>query len=254
MASDSNRLPGILVTRPSPQAKSTLKAINQLGWHAYHYPTIDLKKHANSSPEITKTQLEQSDWLIFISQPAVRYFFTDFSPDDISSLKIAAVGNATKQALEALNVHVDAYPEATANSEALLELEAFKNVQGQKIMIVRGIGGRELLYQTLTERGATVSYLEVYERMLASPDQDLIRNHWEADIDVVLCTSNQLLENYRLLVEPLLGNKIFSKPVLVISPRMQDYAKQAGFSKIWLAEGPGNDQMIKTIKTHLQLD
>ena len=251
---ETGRTPGILVTRPEPQAQSTLQAFSRLGWQVYHFPTIQIEKINGFASEKTSERLIASDWLIFISQPAVRYFFQDFSAEDVSHLKIATVGQATKNALVAKNIRVDACPESATNSEALLELPAFNQVNKQNIIIVRGVGGRELLHQTLTNRGANISYLEVYERLPASPDKTLITKHWTNDIDIVVCTSNQLLENYLALAEPLLGSKIFNKPVLVISSRMQAFAKQAGFSKIWLAEGPGNDQMIKTIKTHLQLD
>lgn len=250
----SGHSPGILVTRPEPQAQGTIEALNQLGWQVYHFPTIRINKTDSLATEQTRSRLKASDWLIFISQPAVQHFFSDFNAKELSYQKIAAVGKATKKALLEKNIQVDACPESATNSEALLELPVFNQIRNQNIVIVRGVGGRELLHQTLANRGANVSYLEVYERLLASPDKDLIRQHWDNDIDVVICTSNQLLENYLKLAEPLLGNKIFNKPMLVISSRMLTFAKQAGFSKIWLADGPGNDQMIKTIKTHLQLD
>ena len=250
----ASRVPGILVTRPVPQNQSTLDAIEAIGWHAYPFPTIELKKLDSIIPETSKPALVQSDWLVFISQAAVSCFFSDFSPADVSHLQIAAVGGATRKALHDVGVTVDACPDSATNSEALLELESLKNVNGQKIIIVRGVGGRELLQQTLTERGASVSYLEVYQRQIASPDRNIIRQHWDSGIDAVICTSNQLLDNYLQLVKPLIGDKIFSKPLLLISSRMQRHASRAGFSRIWLAEGPANDQMIKTLNTHLQLD
>src|SRR5690606_31962632 len=52
------------------------------------------------------------------------------------------------------------------NSETLLRAPELQQVAGEKIIIFRGCGGRGYMGEILRERGAQVSYCELYERKL----------------------------------------------------------------------------------------
>ncbi|VEA42114.1 uroporphyrinogen III synthase [Salmonella enterica subsp. enterica] len=53
------------------------------------------------------------------------------------------------------------YPLDREISEALLQLPELQNIAGKRALILRGNGGRELLGETLTARGAEVSFVNV---------------------------------------------------------------------------------------------
>jgi uroporphyrinogen-III synthase len=67
-------------------------------------------------------------------------------------------------------------PVKTFDSENLLKEEIFSNVKDQKILIIRGIGGRETLKNNLEKRGAIVNYGECYVRKYIDIDLNRLKN------------------------------------------------------------------------------
>ena len=87
-----------------------------------------------------------------------------------STLRLAAVGAGTANALQAAGYNVTVCPRDEWSSEALLDLPDFQSVAGKHIAIIRGVGGRELIDRTLTERGAQVLPVMAYQRVLPPSD------------------------------------------------------------------------------------
>ncbi len=243
--------PGILILRPAGQAIETIHLVEQQGWQAIPFPTIEIAAANEEKNLALFRNLDSFSWIIFISQNAVHYFVSQLPEDHGALPAIAAVGKATSQAAKNAGLVVTIQPEENFSSEGLLNTAAFQQVEGQKILIVRGNGGRELLAETLSERGAQVSYAEVYQRRLPVADTSWLVQNWRSHVSVILATSSQLVDNLVTLIGDAVANLLFETPIVVISPRMQQHAEQLGFKKIWLAEGPTNDQMIKTIKTNI---
>lgn len=246
--------PGILILRPAGQAIETIQLVEQQGWRAMSFPTIEIAAANQAKNLEIFSRLDSFRWIIFISQNAVHYFVSQLPEDHGALPAIAAVGKATSQALQNAGLLVTIQPEENFSSEGLLNTAALQQVEGQEILIVRGNGGRELLAETLSQRGAQVSYAEVYQRRLPKADTGWLVQNWRPHVSVILATSNQLVDNLVTLIGNAVGDLLFETPILVISPRMQQHAEQLGFKKIWLAEGPTNDQMIKTIKTNIKFN
>jgi len=246
--------PGILVTRATLQANKTIAAITEQNWKPILFPTVEI--HASNQQENNAlfSQLDSYDWLIFISQNAVNHFIKQISHLPSNMPSIATIGLATSEAAHQAGLEVLQQPEHRFDSEGLLATEAFSNLSNKKILIIRGNGGRELLAETLRERGAQVTYAQVYERRLPKVNTKPLIQQWNAEVDIILSTSNQLLDNLVTLVGKEIGQKLFSTPIVVVSKRMQQHALNLGFDKIWLAEGASDDQMIITIKKHLAIN
>jgi uroporphyrinogen-III synthase len=62
------------------------------------------------------------------------------------------------------------------DSEHLLKEKIYNNVEGQKILIIRGEGGRETLKNALEEKGAIVNYGECYVRKYVDIDLNRLKN------------------------------------------------------------------------------
>ena len=71
------------------------------------------------------------------------------------------------------------------------------------------------------------------------------------DISVSICTSDQGLENFSVIIEQLSLEILFTKDLLVISPAMIDKARQLGFkSDIILADGASNLELLAALKDY----
>lgn len=246
-------IPGILILRPTEQAQETIRQVKLNSWNPVHFPTVEIVASKTPHNAQVFSRLAEFDWLIFVSQNAVKHFLAQLQQLPVKMPNIATVGKATSLAAEKAGLSVTLQPDGPFSSEGLLNMPAFQQVQNQRVLIVRGNGGRELLADTLARRGATVSYADVYLRRLPEADSNWLTGNWSDRVNVILATSNQLLDNLVQLTVKTLGQQLYLTPLIVISPRMQQHAGQLGFKKIWLAEGPSNDQMMATIRKNLLL-
>jgi uroporphyrinogen-III synthase len=150
------------------------------------------------------------------------------------------VGAGTRRELERLGLKNVTSPRAGADSEALLE--ALHDVAGKRIVIFRGEGGRELLGDTLRERGARVEYAACYRRR--RPDRPL-----ESEpLDAVTVSSAEGLANLFDLADATL---LRSTPLFVSHPRVAEEARARGVREVLVA-GPSDDEMFAALMAYFQ--
>ncbi len=153
-----------IVLRPAPEGQALTMQLCDLGMVADHFPTLTIQPLTGGGLPATPPDL-----LIYISPNAVRHGTAALAAAPVAG--VVAIGAATAAALAAAGRAPDIVPENHGyDSEALLATTALADVAGRRIWIVRGAGGRALLGDTLTERGAQVRYVEVYERLPVRPD------------------------------------------------------------------------------------
>lgn len=218
-------------------------------------PLVDIKPLTLTEKEIQGLSCSPViDWFIFISANAVNFALMGNNGkirDYFNTAKIAAIGQATANALQQAGLVVNVLPEQGFNSEALLAAPEFQNLPGQRCIIVRGVGGRELLAETLHSRGAQVDYLEVYERI--DPLIDTVKLmellQWQA-LDAIVITSAEALQNvFAQLPLPFWQEKLFTIPLVVISERLGLIASSLGFKRIIVSNGVSDGAVFKTIKS-----
>ena len=117
--------------------------------------------------------------IIFISTNAVHFFLERVKKLSLQmpkNLIFSSIGPTTKLLLQK-KLLVDAHsPIKTFDSEHLLKEKIYNNVEGQKILIIRGEGGRETLKNALEEKGAIVNYGECYVRKYVDIDLNQLKN------------------------------------------------------------------------------
>ncbi len=207
----------IVVTRPRHQAKKFADALELLGAEIIAYPTVDIAPPADPAPVVAvMDRIGSYDWLVLTSVNGVERFFEEFFAHgyDVRSLagvRVAAIGPATADAIECRGIRVEAQP-AEYRAEALLE--SLGDVAGKSVLLARAEVAREVLPDTLRERGARVDVVSLYCATLpkAEPLADA------GGIDLLTFTSSSTVDNF-VALNPGRGEDILATvPVAVIGP------------------------------------
>ena len=157
-------------------------------------------------------------------------------------LRVATIGGGGARALAARGVARVISPQGRYDSEALLELPEIAGAK--RVVIFRGQGGRELLGETLSARGARVEYAECYRR--GKPDQDpaLLLNAWtRKEIDAVTVTSSEGLRKLFDLVGAPGRQPLQRTPLVAPHPRIAETARSLGVEKV-IVTGPGDEGLL----------
>ncbi|MCB1876857.1 MAG: uroporphyrinogen-III synthase [Chromatiales bacterium] len=223
---------GVLVTRPPDQAETLCRLIETAGGTPWRLAAMEIRPLPMAAPVV----LDGYDMAIFISANAVQHGLAQLR----GQTRYACVGAATARALANVGIERILVPEAGFDSESLLALEPLREIRGQRVLIVRGRDGRETLAQGLRQRGATVDYLEVYERVAAQTDTKPVLRAWQRGaIDLATITSADLLEH----LANLLGDEgmalLRATPTVVFGPRLAEKARAMGIEQVQPA--PSND-------------
>jgi len=245
----------VLVTRPAGQSADTLCAtIKAAGYEVYSQPLLEL----TALPQLSAVQrqlvlnLDLYQHVIFISANAVRFgmaLIEDYWPQLPAGLSWYAIGAATADVLEHHGIAAIT-PGSVISSEGLLAITALQHVRDQRVLIVKGEGGRDTLTTELTRRGAAVDELACYRRSLPElPAGELAAklSHW--GVDVIMLSSGEGLANLQVLLSPAETSKLKHIGLIVPSARVAHLAREAGFEQIVTAENASDGAMLRALRT-----
>lgn len=242
---------GVVLTRPRAQAEKTAQALRSVGARAIVFPALELAALPLSPADRELiAALDGARWIIFISQNAV-----EFGVQAIKSVRdwpagprLAAVGGSTADTLTHRGLKDAVSPARGADSEALLALPELQNVQGQRIVIVRGAGGRETLREELTARGADVRYLECYERRAVNADNKALMRAWEqGEVQAVSAMSEETLRNFLQMVGPEGRRRMADTALFVPHSRIAEAARAEGCREVFVTD-IGDAGLVKALQ------
>jgi uroporphyrinogen-III synthase len=240
----------ILIARPRRQAQALAERIRAGGGEALVFPVLEIDPVApGEQGSAALAGLGAADLAVFVSVSAVEHglALVRTAGGWPSGLGAAAVGSATASALRAQGIERVLVPDHGGDSEALLALPELQDVSGRRIVIFRGVGGRELLATTLRSRGAQVTYVECYRR--GKPALDLgpvIERLHGGALHAVVAASGEALVN---LVELLPAPALRALPLAVTHPKVARAAHDLGFRRVQVAVGDADlmDALIAAI-------
>ena len=229
----------VVVTRPRAQAQELVEAIAAAGGRALLFPLLDIQPAADPAAlRAALLRLEDYRFAVFISPNAVEHAWPAIAERGWpASLSAVAVGQGTVRALARHGVDTCIAPTERFDSEALLELPelAAARVAGLGVLILRGDGGRELLADTLRERGARVDCVTCYRRAGPPEGIEVLLTAWRSgQLDALTVSSSEGLRHLcdRLDAE---GREFLRRtPLFVPHARIADNARALGLERIIL--------------------
>jgi uroporphyrinogen-III synthase len=234
----------VVITRPAGTGTGLAKKVRAWGGTPLLLPGLSLrgaedKAHAHEQWR----QAQHDDVLIFTSPAAVRYALA-LAPMSKAHGQVIAVGQGTAKALQRQGIAAQV-PVSRQDSEGMLALPLLQQPSGKRVALITAPGGRGLLQQQLTERGATVRDVHVYQRTASR----LTRRHRDAVQQLpaaayLLVSSAEALQNLRQQLHTSAWDRLCRATVIVSSERIGDAAKAAGFQHIHRAASANQADLL----------
>jgi uroporphyrinogen-III synthase len=236
---------GVLVTRPQQQAGPLCRLLEARGANAFRFPAIEIKPLTERRALASRLgAIENFNLIVFMSANAVRFGAALLGQK--RDLPLAAIGPATSRALNQAGYRVAVHPAGGFDSESLLRHPQLEHVTGNRILLIKGSGGRELLQEELARRGALITLADVYRRERANPASGelsaLQALFAEGAVQVITATSGETADNLFELATPALRAEFGRARWVVPGERVAARLRERGASGPLLVADSAEDQ------------
>lgn len=163
----------ILITKSAENCGMVFSELLLLGAEIIYFPTIKIIPTYNTL-DLTDliSNSVQYDYVVFTSANAVDVFsnlVAEYKPD-LSRTKVAVIGNGTAEACRAHGIFVHLIP-AEFSARGLIKKFSEMDIKDSKMLVPCSSIAREELKIGLTELGAEVNSLHIYDTVFASPKE-----------------------------------------------------------------------------------
>lgn len=197
----------VLITRAHHQAAEMARELEKLGASVVSIPTIEIRPPQSFQPlDKALKKFPAYDWLILTSVNGVnalrkRMEKMEVGPDMLRHLQIAAIGPATRDAVQSLGGKVSVVPEEYIAESVVAALK--DKVAGKRILLVRAKVARDVIPQELRRYGAEVDVAEAYETVVPSNSAEKLRTLLSDEASrphVITFTSSSTAANFVTLL------------------------------------------------------
>jgi uroporphyrinogen-III synthase len=203
----------ILVGRARHQAGALSAELKKLGAEVIEIPFIEIRKPRSYRPlDSALKNVADYDWLVLTSVNGVdalmmRLKKLRLSKKHLQRLKVAAIGPATKKAIEKHGLAVDVVPEEYVAESVVKSLR--NEIVGKHVLLARAKVARDVIPRELRKLGAKVGVVEAYETVVPQSSRVKLRavlKNPKRRPDVVTFASSSSAKNF----VDLLGKKVWS--------------------------------------------
>jgi uroporphyrinogen-III synthase len=169
----------VLVSRARQQAGILSSALRELDCEVVEIPFIEIRKPSSYKPlDAGLRNLATYDWLILTSVNGVEALFQRMAkktiePSALAHLKIAAIGPATRKAIERNGLRVTLTPKEYIAESVVAALR--RRVSGKRVLLVRAKVARDVIPRELRQAGAEVDVVEAYETLAPKSSKKRLR-------------------------------------------------------------------------------
>ncbi|OAJ51971.1 uroporphyrinogen-III synthase [Paraburkholderia ginsengiterrae] len=259
----------VVITRPAGQSNELITRLAAAGIATLDFPLIDIAPVTDDAPlRAALASLERYALVVFVSPNAVDHAFARSDTIWPHALRVGVVGPGSVQALARHGVAEPAYqvispPSGTDEDTARFDSEGLfaaietalgvAGLEGKRVLIVRGDGGREWLAERLREAGAEVETVAAYRRLVPEPSiGGWARVHalLAGEPHAWLLTSSEGVRNlHELAQDHLTADEIaqLKRAALVAPhPRIAQTARALGFDSITVS-GAGDERIARAL-------
>jgi len=201
----------VLVGRAKHQAGALSNELRKLGVTVIEIPFIEIRKPRSFKPlDAALKNLADYDWLILTSANGVEALWDRRAKLGLArqlpdSLRIAAIGPATKKAIEKRGIAVDIVPKEYVAESVVRSLK--NKVKDRRVLLVRAKVARDVIPRELRKAGAQIDVVEAYQTVVPESSRRrlnaVLRNPRRRP-HVVTFTSSSTVRNF---VELLGGSR-----------------------------------------------
>ncbi|AFZ48100.1 Uroporphyrinogen-III synthase [Cyanobacterium stanieri PCC 7202] len=196
----------ILVTRAISSSSQFRKMLEEKGATVFELPALEITPPSSwDDLDGAIAHINNFEWIILTSANGVNYFWQRLekagkNQTDLKGIKIAVVGKKTAQVLREYNLQADFIPpDFIADSMA----ENFPESLGDKRILFPRVetGGREILVQELTQKGALITEVAAYQSGCPKEmDKSILHALEERIIDIITFASSKTVRNFYTMV------------------------------------------------------
>ena len=240
---------GVVVTRPKRAAEPLAARLAAAGARTWIFPALEIEDvPPDAALEALLRDIARFDLAVFVSANAVEKGVAAVRrvASWPAALRVAAVGEATAEALRNSGMARVISPSQRHDSEALLALPQLQDLKGQNIIVFRGEGGREKLREGLEERGANVVYAQCYRRVRPKTDPAPLQAALaRGEVHAVSALSGETLGNFVAMIGA--GAAQLANAVLVVPHEaVASHADARRFARVLVAP-PAAEGLIETL-------
>ena len=211
-----NKLPlagvRVVVGRARHQASALSSGLRELGATVLEIPFIEIRKPRSHKPfDSALKNLHDYNWLILTSVNGVdavwhRLHRLGLTNKRLKHFKVAAIGPATKKAIEKQGIKVNVVPEEYVAESVVESLR--HRVANKRVLLARARVARDVIPRELRKLGAQVDVVEAYETVIPKSSRARLRamlNDAKRRPHVITFTSSSTVRNF----VTLLGNTMW---------------------------------------------
>ncbi len=205
----------VLVGRARHQASALSSALRMLGAQVLEIPFIEIRKPRSYKPlDEALQRLNDYDWIILTSVNGVEAVWDRLQKLRINTaqpkhLKIAAIGPATRSAIEKRGFKVDVVPKQYVAESVVTSLRG--RVKGKRVLLARAREARDVIPEELRKAGALVDVVEAYETVVPKSGQTKLKTalkNKNRRPHVITFTSSSTVKNFVTLLNLDPKNKL----------------------------------------------
>ncbi len=242
----------VLVGRARHQAGALSAELRKHGATVIEIPLIEIRKPRTFRPlDAALRSVNRYDWLILTSVNGVdalweRMERLRLDESALQHLRVAAIGPATRKAIEQCGTKVDVVPKEYVAESVVRSLR--RRIKGKRVLLVRAKVARDVIPLELRKAGATVDVVEAYEAVVPRSSRTQLRSLLKnpgSRPHLVTFTSSSTVKNF---VE-LLG-AARSKPALSTGSVLSTRLNGVRFASI----GPVTSSTLRALRLPVDIE